>query len=419
MIRFFNGKVLAMTDGLAVTDDEVWVDGARISYVGAKPETLPAFDREIDLHGHLLMPGFKNAHTHSAMTFCRSLADDVPLQPWLFDQIFPLEAKLNAERVYAFTKLAILEYLTSGITACFDMYYYRDAIARSCIDSGFRCVLCGQNGTPEQVEGEYLRFNSLDPLISMIPGIHAEYTTSVDDMKIVAETVQRHKTPFFVHSSETKSEVEGCIERHGMTPTELFDSLGLYDYGGGGYHCVYLSDRDVEIFKKRGLWVVSCPASNAKLAGGVAPLTRYLDEGLNLALGTDGPSSNNALDMFREMYTACILQKLRTMDAAACDAGAVLSAACTGGARAMGLPDCDGIAPGKQADLIVIDLGRPSMRPVINIPKNLVYSGSRDVVELTMVAGRVLYERGEFFVGEAPERIYETAERELRRLLAE
>ena len=143
MIRFFNGKVLAMTDGPAVTDDEVWVDGARISYVGAKPETLPAFDREIDLHGHLLMPGFKNAHTHSAMTFCRSLADDVPLQPWLFDQIFPLEAKLNAGRVYAFTKLAILEYLTSGITACFDMYYYRDAIAQSCIDSGFRCVLRG------------------------------------------------------------------------------------------------------------------------------------------------------------------------------------------------------------------------------------------------------------------------------------
>ncbi|MGN1002591.1 MAG: amidohydrolase [Oscillospiraceae bacterium] len=419
MIRFYNGRVLTMDGGWDIREDEVWVDGSTVCYVGPARDQAPAFEREIDLKGNLLMPGFKNAHTHSAMTFCRSLADDLPLQPWLFDMIFPLEAKLTPERVYHLTKLAILEYLTSGVTAAFDMYYYRAMGVQACIDSGFRYVLCGMNGTPEAVEEEYTRFNSIHPLISLIPGIHAEYTTSVEDMKIISDLVHRHAAPFFTHISETESEVSGCLERHGMTPTELFDSLGLFDFGGGGYHCVYLTDHDMEIFRNRGLWAVTCPASNAKLAGGVAPLTKMQEKGLNLAIGTDGPSSNNALDMFREMYLACVLQKLQNRDAAAEDALNVLSMACTGSARAMGLPDCDCIAPGKQADLIVIDLDRPNMRPIINIPKNLVYSGSKDNVKLTMVAGRVLYEDGEFFIGEEPGRIYETAERIVKELTSE
>ena len=146
MIRFFNGRTLTMAHGVTVTTDEVWTDGDKIAYVGPTPETLPAFEREIDLGGDLVMPGFKNAHAHAGMSFVRSYADDVPLQPWLFEQIFPLEAKLTPEAVYAFTKLSILEYLTSGITAGFDMYYFREAIAQAGIDCGFRTVLCGGGG---------------------------------------------------------------------------------------------------------------------------------------------------------------------------------------------------------------------------------------------------------------------------------
>lgn len=419
MIRFFNGKVLTMDGGAAVSEQEVWVDGSTISYVGPKKAEMPAFEREIDLKGNLLMPGFKNAHTHSAMTFCRSLADDVPLQPWLFEQIFPLEEKLTPERVYAFTRLAILEYLTSGITAAFDMYYYRDHGAQACIDSGFRYVFCGLTDPPEVVEQDYLHFNALHPLISLIPGMHAEYTANEEKYRVVHDLVHKYKTPFFTHNSETASEVEGCIARHGMTPTEWFDSMGMFDYGGGSYHCVHFSDHDIEIFKKRGLWLVTNPASNAKLASGIAPLQKYMDADINLAIGTDGASSNNALDMFREMYLACVLQKLQTMDAAACDAEKILTAATVGGARAMGLADCDCIAEGKQADLIVIDLLRPSMRPVINIPKNLVYSGSKDCVKMTMIAGRILYENGEFFIGEDPAKIYEAVETEVEKMLAE
>lgn len=419
MIRFFNGRVLSLADGFDVTEQEVWVDGGRIAYVGPAKADMPAFSREIDLRGNLLMPGFKDAHTHSAMTFCRSLADDVPLQPWLFEQIFPMEEHLTPERLYHFTKLAILEYVSSGITSAFDMYFFRLANAQAAADSGFRYVVQGMNCPPEQAEEEYVKCNSMSPLISLIPGIHAEYTTSVDEMKIVADIVERHKAPFFTHISETKSEHEQCIERHGMTPTELFESLGLFDFGGGGYHCVWLSEHDREIFKNRALTVVSCPASNAKLASGVAPLQEYIDQGLSIALGTDGPSSNNGLDMFREMYLACVLQKLRCSDAAAGNAETILRAATAGGAKAMGLSDCDCIAEGKQADLIVIDLQRPSMQPLINIPKNLVYSGAKDCVKLTMVAGKILYENGEFFIGEDPARIYENAAAARRQMLEE
>ena len=203
-----------------------------------------------------------------------------------------------------------------------------------------------------------------------------------------------------------------------MSPTRYFEKLGLHDYGGGGFHCVWFDEGDMEIFKNRGLWAVTCPASNAKLASGVAPLGSFMDRGIGLAVGTDGPSSNNALDMFREMYLACVLQKLRAEDAAACPARDILYAACSAGARAMGLPDCDSLAPGKYADLAVIDMSRPSMRPIIAPAENLVYSGSKDCVRLTMVAGRILYENGEFHVGESAERIIAEAEKYTRELTA-
>ena len=186
---------------------------------------------------------------------------------------------------------------------------------------------------------------------------------------------------------------------------------------GGGFHCVWFDEGDMRIFRDRGLWAVTCPASNAKLASGVAPLSEFMDMGINLAIGTDGASSNNALDMFREMYLACVLQKLRREDAAACPAGDILYAACSGGARAMGLPDCDSLAPGKWADLAVINLSRPSMRPILAPAQNLVYSGSKDCVRLTMVAGRILYENGEFHVGDSVEHIIAEAEKYTKELI--
>ena len=415
MIRFYNGRVLSFTNGTEITNDEVWTDGGSICYVGPQKAAMPQFEREIDLKGDLLLPGFKNAHTHSAMTFLRSMADDMPLDRWLNEQVFPREAKLSPDMLYVMTKLAIMEYLSSGITSSFDMYFHNDAYVKANVDAGFRTVICGALNNFDRditaLEREYLHFNNCHELISYRLGFHAEYTTSLERMEYVASLTHKYKAPMFVHSSETKGEVQGCIERHGVTPTVLFDRLGMYDHGGGGFHCIYMSEEDIDIFRRRKLCAVLNPASNLKLASGIAPVTRFLSEGIDLAIGTDGAASNNALDFFREMYLVTALAKYREADASVCDANRVLEMACVGGAKAMGLTDCDCIATGKKADMTVINLHRPNMHPLNNISKNIVYAGSKENVRLTMVNGKVLYENGEFFIGEDAGKLYAEADK--------
>ena len=417
MIRFYNGRLLSFKNGFEITDDEVWTNGSEITFVGKNHDKKA--DREIDLNGNLLMPAFKNAHTHSAMTFARSLADDLPLQPWLYDMIFPMEAKLNESDIYTLSRLAFLEYLSSGISACFDMYYFPEAMAKASVDAGFRTVMCGAvNNFKESVsllDKYYQKYNSYNELISYRLGFHAEYTTSKELMSGIALLAEKHEAPVFTHSSETKSEVEGCLERYGKTPTELFEELGLFNYGGGGFHSVWMSENDLEIYKKHGIWAVINAGSNSKLASGIAPLEKMQKAGINTAIGTDGPSSNNALDMFREMYLAAVTQKLKTSDAAACDAAELLKSATVGGAHCMGLYNCDIIDTGKKADLTVIDLHRPNMQPINNIIKNIVYSGSKENVKLTMINGKILYENGEF-IGTDIEKIYYEAQKITDRL---
>lgn len=420
MIRYFNGNVLTMDGGMEIAPLEVWTEGDAIAYVGPAREDMPAFERQVDLRGDLLMPGFKNAHAHSAMTFLRSYADDLPLQSWLFDKVFPLEARLIPDDVYALTKLAVLEYLAGGITSAFDMYFHRDAFAAAAKECGFRMVICGALG----VEGDWNvarddceKFNAMGPLISYVPGIHAEYTANTALLSFMKELVDQYKKPFFAHISETKKEVDECVARHGVTPAVLFEKYGLYEHGGGGFHCVWFTPEDMEIYARRKLWAVTCPASNAKLASGIAPITELQRRGIPLAIGTDGPASNNALSMFREMYLLTVLQKLREQDAAACDAAPVLRMACSGGAGAMGV-DADCLRPGKLADMTVIDLHRANMLPVHNTVKNLVYAGSDANVRMTVVGGRILYEDGQFFVGESAEDICRRAQAATERILS-
>lgn len=410
-IRFYNAKILAMQDE-NIIEGELHTDNDKITFVG---ENAPngVFDREIDLRGCLIIPGFKNAHTHTAMTFLRSFADDLPLNEWLYDKVFPHEAKLTEEAVYVFTQLGNMEYLTSGITSSFDMYMKLPAYVKACADMGYRTVLCGSindfGGTVESVEEEYNTYNSQNPLISYRLGFHAEYTTKREILEGMAALSQKYKAPLFAHNSETKAEVEGCKERYGITPTQLFDKLGMFEYGGGGFHCVWFDERDMEIFRDKDLWMVTNPASNLKLASGVAPICEMRRRGMkNFAIGTDGAASNNCLDMFKEMFLAAGLQKVREEDAAACPAFDVLEMATKGGALAMGLDECDVLAAGKKADLAVIDLRQPNMQPLHNIAKNLVYAGSKQNVKMTVIDGKILYEDGKFTTVDAGE-VYERA----------
>ncbi len=418
MIRFYNGLTL---EPAGVTENEVWTDGTAIAYVGPTKKEMPTFQRQIDLHGDLLMPGFKNAHTHSGMTFLRSAADDLPLHQWLEKQVFPAEAKLTPESTAAFVKVAFLEYIANGVTACFDMYYHTGEIARISRDWGFRTVLCGSftaGNDWSELYGFYDHYNhDFGPLVSAQLGFHAEYTTTREKLEYLSKVCHDLKAPVWCHNSETASEVADCVDRHGMSPTKLFDTLGLYDYGGGGYHCIYMTDEDLDIFAKRGLTAVLNACSNGKLASGFFRLKEAVAKGVHLAVGTDGPASNNALDMFREMYLINIMAKLREDNAAAGDPALILDAAVSGGARAMGLTDCDAISPGKQADVVRIDMHRANMRPVNNVVKNLVYSGNPANVRMTMIAGKILYENGEFFVGEDPEAVYADAEKYTRAIL--
>ena len=414
MIKFTNGLVLDKDFNIVKKD--VSVKNNIIFSIGECDEKA---DEVYNLNGNLLMPAFKNAHTHSAMTFGRSLADDLPLQSWLNDVIFPKEAMLNAQDIYDLSSLAFLEYLTSGTSACFDMYYHPDMMAKASTDIGFRTVMTsGLNNfceNLEKVENYYNEFNSYNDLISYKLGFHAEYTTSKQLIKGISDLAQKYEAPVFVHSSETKSEVDDCIKRYGISPTKFFDELGLFNYGGGAYHSVWVDDEDLQIYKDRNIYAVINACSNAKLASGIAPVSKMLRQGIKLAVGSDGPSSNNALDMFREMYMIIATQKLNDKDASSTDAIEILKASTIGSAHCMGLYDCDVIDVGKKADLTVIDMHKPSMQPINNILKNIVYSGSKDIVKMTMVNGKILYENGEFKNIDT-EKIYFNANKATQRL---
>ncbi len=423
-IRIYNARILTMQQDMPLFWGELQVEDGKITYVGEEKKVSgDAWDRQIDAEGNLLMPGFKNAHTHSAMTFLRSYADDLPLQEWLYNQVFPMEAKLTEEDVYWAAMLANLEYLTSGITANFDMYMKNESNAKASADMGFRTVLCGSindfGGTVEEIEEEYLHFNKYNPLISYQLGFHAEYTTKRQILEDMAALGKKYKAPVFTHNSETENEVAGSIERYGTTPTAFLNSLGMFDYGGGGFHCVHMTQEDLDICKEKGIWVVTNPSSNVKLASGIAPIQKMLSMGIGLAIGTDGPASNNCLDMFREMFLVTALQKVSLSDAAAVDALEVLHMATAGGARAMGLADCDVLAEGKCADMVLLDLQKPNMQPLNNITKNIVYSGSKQNVKMTMIDGKILYEDGVFHVGTAPEEIYAKVNESITRMKSE
>ncbi|MCI6552925.1 MAG: amidohydrolase [Lachnospiraceae bacterium] len=420
--RFYHARILTMEPGRPVLEGEVWVEQERITYVGETKESeVPIrWDEEIDCRGNLLMPGFKNAHTHSGMTLLRSYADDLPLQAWLNDRVFPIEAGMTEEDIYHLTRLAVLEYLTSGITSIFDMYLTPESIARACSEMGMRCVQTGGvnnfSQSVELMEKWCNELNGGDPLISFLPGFHAEYTCSRELLEQIAAFSGNKKLPVYVHVSETEAEVKGCLERYGMTPGKFLDSLGMFEYGGGVYHGVWLTREEMDIFREKKVSVITNPASNMKLASGIAPVSQFLKAGLNVAIGTDGPASNNCLDMFREMFLVTGLAKLATGDASAVDALEVLKMATVNGAAAMRLPEADVLAEGKLADMIMIDLHLPNMQPLNHIAKNVVYSGSKQNVKMTMIHGQILYRDGRFLTEADPEAIYEKANEIINRL---
>ena len=407
---FKNARILSMQDDKIIFG-ELLVRDNRIAFIGEK-YTGEKPNKVIDCEGNLLMPGFKNAHAHTAMVFARSASDDLSLHDWLFNCIFPMEEKFQDDDIYHLTKCGILEYLAGGITAASDMYFHVPEIVRASEEIGIRNVIVATSLQEpiSLIRERYKELNKKGSLISYVLGIHAEYTTPKERIIEIVNLAKELKALCALHIGETESEVQGCVDRYGETPIKLLASLGFFDYGGIAYHANYFTDEEIKICKEKDIKIVTCPASNAKLASGICPVSKYLEAGLTLGIGTDGAGSNNSLDMFKEMYLVSALQKLSYKDASKMDGFEVLKMATVGSAKVLGLTDSDVLKEGKYADIIMIDLKNPAMQPLNNIAKNIVYAGSKDIVKMTMINGKILYYDHKFLINQDIEAIYKKAQ---------
>lgn len=413
-IRFYNARILTMDNSFDIISGELWVNNGRIEHIGDKRKDMPIFDKTVNVENNLLMPGFKNAHTHSAMTFLRGYAEDMPLETWLNERVFPSEAKLKEGDCYNLVRLAMLEYIEGGITACMDMYAFEEETVQAAEDTGMRLVLSDPmndfSGSLSRQEELYKKFNGGSDIISKVLGFHAVYTTSEQLLKELSALAHKYKAPVYTHCSESEAEVANCIKAHGKTPVQYLNDMGMFDFGGAIYHGVHLTDEDCKILKDKNVSVITCPSSNLKLASGIANISKLMDMGINIGIGTDGPASNNALDMFKEMYLVSTLQKYLLKDASAMPAEKVLKMATVGSARAMGLNDCDCLREGKRADMIMVDLKQPDMQPENNIVKSIVYSASKKNIKMTMINGNIVYMDGVYYIGESIDNIFAAAE---------
>jgi 5-methylthioadenosine/S-adenosylhomocysteine deaminase len=420
MKKLINAKIL--TPEYTIIDGEVLLKDDRIAEVAAKVDVTEFTDVEvIDCQNNLLIPGLVNAHTHSAMTFLRSRADDLPLQEWLEDVIFPNEAKLTPEDVYWFAQLAILDYISGGTTCALDMYLNNAATSQAALDMGFRMTLVGSlndfGGTVADLQADFEQLNKPNSRVQFVLGIHAEYTTNPALIREVADLAHSLQAPTYTHLAETRREVDDCISRTGKTSVQHLADCGFWEFGGAGFHSVHLTDEDRALMQKLNVTAVSCPGSNLKLASGVADLEKLNQAGVNVALGTDGPASNNALSMFREMFLASTLQKVKHNDASRQIPEQILQYATANGATAARI-DAGAIAEGKLADLALINLNSPNM--LLNNPvKNLVYSTDKADVLLTIINGEVRYNRGEYILpsGRTAEQIYAECGKRVERMV--
>ena len=354
--------------------------------------------RHIDATGKIVMPGLINTHTHVAMALLRGISDDVPLMEWLEQHIWPIEGKMGYQEVYDGARLGILEMLMGGTTTFVDMYPYEEAVAEAAESAGIRAVVspCPMDFRMEHFENDWRQVQkrfSDSRLVTMWMGPHAIYTLSGEHLQRSINLTKELGVGSHVHLAETTVEDKNAREQYGMSPTEYFDKAGLFDYPTLAAHCVVLSDNDIRILAERNVSVAHNPQSNMKLASGIAPVKKMLDAGINVSIGTDGASSNNDLDMWEEMRTASLLQKVSTLDPCAIPAYTALQMATVNGAKAIGREGELGIlVQGAFADILLVDIEKPHLYPHTNLISELVYSTHASDVDTVIVNGRIVVE---------------------------
>jgi len=396
-----NISIVPMTaDNFLIEKGYIVIGGNKIEKVGAGEAPLDNYDQRIDGTNQLALPGFINTHTHAAMTLLRGYADDMPLMEWLEKKIWPLEAKLTADDVYWGTMLAIVEMIKSGTTCFADMYFFMDDVARAVNQTGIRAVLArGMVGVGPENELAISQSRELitkwngsgNGRINFILGPHAPYTCPPEYLKIVMGLAEELNVGLHIHLAETAGEFEESSRIYGKTPVAQMESLGLFNHKVIAAHCVHVSDQDIEILAKYQVGVVHNPESNMKLASGVAPVPAMLKAGIPVALGTDGASSNNNLDMLQEMRTCALLHKVHTLNPTVIPAYQALQMATTNGAKALKLDTEIGrIEAGKKADVILIKMDEAHFIPRYDLIANLVYSGQSSDVNTVIIDGKVI-----------------------------
>ncbi|MBR2371213.1 MAG: amidohydrolase [Clostridia bacterium] len=408
-ILFKNAR-LAENAGFA--DNKVFIsviNGVIDSISTNAPEDTSVYERIVDCRSNLVLPAFYNTHTHIAMSALRGYGENLPLHRWLNERIFPAEDRLTSEIVYAASMLSIAEMIKNGIVSFSDMYMFSADTARAAIECDVKAnisravVAFDPTEDPrtstrvQEAIALYRDYNGAqDGRIKIDLSVHAEYTVTEPMCRYVASLAKEYGTGIHVHLSETESEHMEGIGRRGKTPTAFFADCGLFDTRAYAAHCVYVTEEDMDILKAKNVSVIHNPVSNLKLGSGVMPLDAMLEKGINVALGTDGASSNNSQSILKELQLAAILHKGIQRRAEILHSDKLLSLTSLSGALSQGREDCGKIAPGYKADLILLNLNTPHNIPCYTPSAIVCYSAENSDVLMTVCDGRILYENGEF-----------------------
>lgn len=401
------GTLLSMVDGEEPVDDaRVVISGDKIKEVSVSHNnSLPETNEIVYAKDAIILPGLINTHCHSPMALFRGMADDLPLKSWLYEHIFPAEAKyISPDTVYWASLLASVEMIASGTTTCIDGYFFADEIVKALHKSGMRALVAQgvidfpAPGVPDSKKNldvasaflqRWMHFSD-----RIIPGIfcHSPLTCSEKTLLEARDISTQFDFPLQIHLSETREEVGEIKQKSSLRPVFYLDELGLLNRHLIAAHAIYLNEEEIDLLAEKKVKIAHCPESNMKLGSGVAPIAQMLEKGIAVSIGTDGCASNNNLDLFAEMDTTAKLAKVANLDPAIIDARTVLAMATIGGARAIGLENRIGtIEPGKKADIIIVDAHSPHMTPMYNPYSQLVYSATGGDVRDVIINGNIVY----------------------------
>ncbi len=409
MILIKNATIITQDKNRRIINNgAILIKGGKISGIGRTKDIIRKQSvrsaKIINGENKVVMPGLINTHTHLAMFLLRGFADDMPLEKWWFEKIFPFEARLTAEDIYWGTLLGGLEMIKSGATAFFDFYFFVDAIVQATKELDLRANI----GVPV-LDAKTPEFSTPDQALAAIPQIIKQYqseslinfsiaphmiqTTSLETYKKCKKTADKHKLILQTHLAETKAEVDFSIKKYGKRPAELLIKNKILDKNSIAAHACYLSDKEIKLIAENKVKIAHCPASNMKLASGIKPFKKLLAVNAIIGLATDGACSNNNLDMFEEMKFAALLHKVNNLDPAIANAQTILDMATINGAKAIGKEkEIGSLEKGKNADIIILDFNQPHLLPNHNVVSHLVYSANGADVATTIVDGKILME---------------------------